>query len=226
MSFRCGLIHFTMWELAMVIKKVFMKIKTIIFSCFVSLTTFFSVEAADQIKTNSTADLLNEIQTNLLKSFALGQPTNDISLGIKSVNSSQSNIFVCLFYVGQTNSRQFWIAPPRFQRVEYYLYDSSGKVVPYQATYHPANKIYKTISDVPKNVHGVREGLMAPPFSMPYEQSTLTDIFQIEHGGDYRLVAKGRAMKINDDGSLSIIEFPPVSLPIHLRDEDMPTKSN
>ena len=65
---------------------------------------------------------------------------------------------------------------------------------------------------------------MWPPFSMPYEQNTLTDIFQIEHGGDYRLVAKGRIMKIKDDGSLSVMEFPPVSLPIHLRDEDVETR--
>ena len=67
--------------------------------------------------------------------------------------------------------------------------------------------------------------MWGPPFSMPYEQSTLTDIFQIEHGGDYRLVAKGRIMKINDDSSLSIVEFPPVSLMIHLRDEDVNPKA-
>ncbi len=99
--------------------------------------------------------------------------------------------------------------------MEYYLYDSSGKVIPYLETYHPANKIYKSISKVPKNVHNVHEGTMWPPFTMPYDQIALTNVFQIERGGDYKLVAKARIMKINGDGSLSVIEFPPVSLPIH-----------
>jgi hypothetical protein len=194
-----------------------MKIKTIILSCFVGFTAVFSVGAAAQIKTNSDTNLFS-VDTNLLNSFVLGQPTNDVSVGILK-NSSPSNTVVCLLYVGQTKSRQFWIAPPQFQRVEYYLYDSSGKVVPYLATYHPTNKKYKTIDEVPKNMHNVHEGIMWPPFSMPYEQSSLTDIFQIEHGGDYKLVVRGRIMKINDDSSLSIVEFPSVSLPIHLDNE-------
>ena len=61
---------------------------------------------------------------------------------------------------------------------------------------------------------------------MPYDEITLTNIFQVEHGGDYKLVAKGRIMKINGDSSLSVMEFPPVSLPIHIRDEDVPQKAN
>lgn len=202
-----------------------MKIKILILFCFASLS-LLTIEAADTTQTNSNATPLDANHTNFLNGYVCGQPTNDISVGIRFFNSSQSNIFVCLFPAGQTNRQQLWIAPPQFQRVEYYLYDSFHKAVPYLATYHPANKIYKTISDVPKNVHGVHEGTMwGPPFSMPYEQSTLTDIFQIEHGGDYRLVAKGRIMKINDDSSLSIVEFPPVSLMIHLRDEDVNPKA-
>ena len=104
------------------------------------------------------------------------------------------------------------MGPPQFQRVEYYLYDSSHKAVPYLAAYHPANTIYKTISKVPKNVHNVYVGLMGIDREVPtpYGQVALTNIFQIEHGGDYKLVAKGRIMKINDDSSLSIIDFPPV----------------
>jgi hypothetical protein len=99
-------------------------------------------------------------------------------------------------------------------------------VVPNLTTYHPDNKTYKSIYEVPKNVHNVYDGLMGPPFSMPYEQIALTNVFQVEHGGDYTLVAKARIMKINDDKSLSTVEFPPVSLPIHIRDEDVPKKNN
>jgi hypothetical protein len=193
-----------------------MKETILIFICFVSFANSLMVMAADTAPINSNTTALEANSTNFLNGYVCGQPTNDISVGIRFFNSSQSNIMVCLLSTNEANSHQLWIAPPKFQRVEYYLYDSSRKAVPYLAAYHPANKIYKTISQVPKNVHGVHKGTMWPPFSMPYEQNTLKDIFQIEHGGDYKLVAKGRLMKINDDGSLSVIEFPLVSIPVHL----------
>jgi hypothetical protein len=197
-----------------------LKIKIAILSCLVGFANFLAIEAADTTQTNSNATTLDANPGNFLNGYVCGKPTNGISAGIRFFNSSQSNIMVCLFSTSQANRNQFWIAPPQFQRVEYYLYDSSHKAVPYLATYHPANKIYKASHEVPKNVYNVYEGLMASPFTMPYEENTLTDIFQIKHGGDYRLVAKGRIMKINDDGSLSLMEFPQVSILIHLRNED------
>ena len=193
------------WTLITIGHKTPMRIKLFILSIILGFANCFAGETAT---------------TNLAKYFALGQSTNDISLGILT-NSSESNIFVCLLYVGQTNSRQFWVAPPQFQRVEYYLYDSSAKVVPYLATYHPINKNYETISEVPKNVNNVHEGIMWSPFPMPYDQAILTNIFQIEHSGNYKLIVKGRIMKINADSSLSMVKFPPVSLAIHLGDEDV-----
>lgn len=201
-----------------------MKNKILIFSCLVGLISFSRAEADETTQANSNKIVLNANYTNLLKDFALGEPTNDICVGI--LKKPQPNLFVCLLYVGQTNSNQLWIAPPKFQRGEYYLYDSSGKVIPYLVKYHPANKIYKSISKVPKNEHNVYEGLMGPPFTMPYDQIALTNVFQIEQGGDYKLVVKGRIMKINDDSSLSVVEFPPVLLPVHIRDEDVPHRAN
>jgi len=199
-----------------------MKTKTAVFSCFVSLTVFFSAEAAEIIQTNS-GSALDATCTEFVNSFVWGQPINNLSLGITYLNPSnrsgeKSDVLVCLLDVGPTNITWWrWMGPPQFQRVELYLYDSSGRVVPYLATYHPANKIYKILSEVPKNVHNVRIGHIIPSreFPVPYERIALTNIFQIEHGGDYKLVARGRIMKINDDSSLSIIEFPPISLPIH-----------
>jgi hypothetical protein len=196
-----------------------MKIKILIFSCLVSLVSLSRVKASETTQDISNKIVLNANYTNLLKEFALGEMTNGICVGI--LKKPQPNFYVCLLYVGQTNSSQLWIAPPKFQRGEYYLYDSSGKVIPYLEKYHPANTIYNFISKVPKNVHNVYEGLMGPPFAMPYDQIALTNVFQIEQGGDYKLVVKCRIMKIQDDGSLSVMEFPPVSLPIHLRDEDV-----
>lgn len=162
---------------------------------------------------------------NLLDDFALGQPANDIVVGI-SKRALPSDIFVCLFYIGQTNSNQLWIAPPQFQRVDYFLYDSSNQAVSYSRTYNPANKTYKLISEVPKNVFNVYEGLMGAPFTMPYDQVVLTNVFQIVRAGDYKLVARGRIMKINNDGTLRLVEFPPASLTIHIDDEDETNKAN
>ncbi len=196
-----------------------MKINSLILCCFLSFTKLFAIQAADQSQTHANVTALQSYHTNLLNGYVCGQPTNDICLGIKCLNSTRSNIIVCLLCVGQTNSNELWIAPPKFQRVQYHLYDSTLKAVPYLRTYHPADKTYKTSREVPKNPHNVYEGLMWPPFSLPYEHSTLTGMFRIEHGGDYTLVAKGRIMKINDDSCLSTIELPPVSLPIHLNDE-------
>jgi hypothetical protein len=201
-----------------------MKINVFILSFLVSFVSLLALDAAETTQTDFTITASTANDTNSLNGYVCGQATNGIAVAIKFFNSSHSNIMACLLSTSQVDRNQLWIAPPQFQRIEYYLYDSSQKVVPYLAAYHPANRSFKTISDAPKNVHNVHEGTMWPPFSMPYEQNTLTDIFQIEHGGDYRLVAKGRIMKIKDDGSLSVMEFPPVSLPIHLRDEDVETR--
>jgi hypothetical protein len=198
-----------------------MKIGSLTLSfCLIGFVNIFIVWVTEANQTNSNITAFSANHINIPSDFVLGQSTNDISIGISSL--SCSNIFVCLFYVGQTNSSQLWVAPPQFKRVEYYLYDSSGKAIPYLATYHPASKIYKTILEVPKNVHGVHKGTMWPPFTMPYDQVTLTNVFQVGHAGDYKLVVKGRIMKINDDSSLSILEFPLVSMPVHLREQDLP----
>jgi hypothetical protein len=182
------------------------------------------IPAAETKQTHSNGAVLDTNYASLLRQFALGQPNGNISVGI-SKSSNPTNIFVCLLYAGQTNSSQLWIAPPQFQRDEYYLYDASGNAIPYLASYHPVNKIYKTISEVPRDVHNVSKGLMGPPFTMPYEQISLTKVFQIEHGGDYKLVVKGRIMKINDDSTLSVMVFPPVSLLIYLKSEEVSVPS-
>ena len=44
----------------------------------------------------------------------------------------------------------------------------------------------------------------------------LTNVFDLREAGDYKLVAKARIMKINGDGSLSLVIFPPASLMIHV----------
>lgn len=190
----------------------------------ISVLFFFAAQAhfcfdatAQTVQTNSDAVLAKDCVWSV--------PTNNISVGVRYF-TNQTDVLVYLTDVGPTNDHQLWIAPPEFQRVELSLYDSSRKVVPHLVSYRPNNKIYKNVSDVPKNIHNVYIGLMGPPFSLPYEQLTLGNVFQIEHSGDYKLVAKGRILKINDDSSLSVIEFPPVILPIHLRDEDVPSRSN
>ncbi len=227
MNFQFGPILFTTLELTLAINQNdFMKIKLLVLLCLVSLANCLVAEAVETPQTKSHAPERDATGTNSLNGYVCGKPTNDILAAIRFFELPQPNVMVCLLNVGQTNSRQLWIAPPQFQRVEYYLYDSSGKVVPYLATYHPANKIYKTISEVPKNVHNVYKGLMGSPFPMPYDQAILTNIFQIEHGGNYKLTAKGRIMKINADSSLSVVMFPPVSLTIHLADKDVPEKLN
>jgi hypothetical protein len=197
-----------------------MKIQTLILFCLTNLINLPGIRAADTNQPHFNGVVLNTNYASLLKQFVLGQPQSNISVGI-SKSSNPTNIFVCLVYVGQTNSSQSWIAPPQFQRAEYYLYDASGNVIPYLAYYRPANKIYKTISEVPKDVHNVSKGLMWPPFTMPYEQISLNKVFQIEHGGDYKLVVKGRIMKINDDSTLSVVVFPAVSLLIYLKSEEV-----
>jgi len=185
---------------------------------------FLVIKASENNQSNVDIAVHGENYTNFVSNFVLGQPTNDICLAI--LKSTKPSAFICLYYVGRTNSNRFWMAPPRFQRAEYYLYDSSGKVMPYLAAYHPDNKAYKSISDAAKNAHSVYEGLMAPPFTMPYDQIALTNVFQVQHSGDYKLIVKGRIMKINDDSSLSILEIPPVSLLIHFREEDVPHGPN
>jgi hypothetical protein len=153
--------------------------------------------------------------TNVLDKFTLGQPRDNIRVGI-SKEPMEGQTFVCLFYVGRTNSNQLWIAPPKFQRAEYFLYDSSHKPVPYAPTYHPPGKTYKNISEVPKNVFNVHEGTMSSPFRMPYDVITLTNVFELADDGNYTLVAKARIMKINSDGSLSLVSFPQASLTVHV----------
>jgi hypothetical protein len=196
-----------------------MKMKVLMLFYLVSVACFVGIRAAGQLKTNDNEHLLEEDAT-FVNGYDLGLPTNGICVGVKSLDSSQSTVIVCLLTLGQTNSHQLWIAPPQFQRVQYSLFDSSHKEVPYRKSYHPANKIFKSISEIPKNVHNVHEGTMWPPFPMPYEETPLIDIFQIEHGGVYELVAKGRILKINDDSSLSLVEFPAVSIPIHVQKSD------
>lgn len=196
-------------------------IKCVFVSCCIVVAVLFSAIGADRAKTNTPTWLPGEWQTNRSNGFVVGQPTNNISIGIRFLNGSQSELFVCLLADPQANSQQFWVAPPDFQRVEYSLSDSAGKAISYLPTYRPPKRVYKTISEVPKNLHGAREGTMWPPFSMPYMESRLTDIFQIDHAGDFNLVVKGRIMEINGDSSLSLIEFPPVSLTLHLRQQDI-----
>lgn len=201
-----------------------MKITALIFSCLIGLTGLFTSKAADAMNSNSNIIRSNTNYVKYTELYALGEPTNDICVGV--LKKPNPNFYVCLFYVGQTNSNQLWIAPPQFQRGEYYLYDSSGKAMPYLAKYHPANKIYKTSHEVPKNIHNLYEGLMGSPFTMPYDQIALTNVFQVEQGGDYKLVVKGRIMKINDDSSLSVVKFPPVSLTVHFQNEDVSHMAN
>ncbi len=204
----------------------FMKTKILIFLCLGNLAIYFTGKAEEITQTNSNAAFIKE--------FVWSAPTNNLSLGITYLNPTnhfgeKSGVLVYLLDVGPTNTTWWrWMGPPQFKRVEYYLYDSSQKVVPYSATYHTSNKFYKTVSEIPQNVHNVRVGhvILSREVPVPYDQITLTNIFQIEHGGDYKLVVKGRIMKINDDSSLSVVRFPPVSLTIHLGDEDVPKKPN
>lgn len=189
-------------------------------SFLIYLINIPAINAAKTIGNSYDTSQPNSQYTNLLTHFTLGQPTNGVCVGI--LNPAQPKLSVCLLCVGQTNRNQFWIAPPQFQRVEYYLYDSStSKLVPYQKTYHTYNKVYNRIYDVPKNSHNAYQGVMWPPFSMPYDQITLTNVFNIGHGGEYKLIARARIMKINRNSSLSVVEFPPVSLTIHVRDQDV-----
>ena len=70
---------------------------------------------------------------------------------------------------------------------------------------------------MPKNVFDVHEGTMFAPFlKTPYDAMVLTNVFDLREAGDYKLVAKARIMKINGDGSLSLVIFPPASLMIHV----------
>jgi hypothetical protein len=166
-----------------------MKKRIIVFALYLISPWLCVIKASETDCASLANSVYSANYTNLLNYFVLGQPTNDICVGISKL--SQATAIICLFYVGETNSNRLWIAPPRFQRAEYYLYDSFG------------------------NVH---EGLISPPFTMPYDEASLTNIFQIEHRGDYKLLVKGRIMKINDDSSLSIMEFPLVSLAVHIQE--------
>lgn len=206
-----------------------MQIRILIFLCIVSLANIFLVEAAEMktIKTNSDTTEIGVIYTNFLNSFVWGQPTNNLSLGIKFLNptvckAGQPDVLVYLLNVGPTNMGwNVWIGPPNFQRVEFQLFDSAKKDLPYSVVYHPVSKVYKTASEIPKNIHNVRIGQVAPrrDFPAPYDEIILTNVFRIGRGGDYVLVAKGRIMKINSDSSLRMVEFPPISLSIHLDDQ-------
>jgi hypothetical protein len=195
-----------------------MKIKLLFLLC---LTGFLNVLVVGSVRANQTN--VDATVSAFIGRFTWSKPIEDLSLGVSFIRPAdrfgdKSDVLIYLLDIGQTNKSKWWIGPPKFQRCEYYLYDSLGKVTPYLTTYHPANKVYKTISEVPKNIHNVYIGLTGPykETPVPYDRITLTNIFQIEHGGDYKLVAKGRLMKINDDGSLSVIEFPLVSIPVHL----------
>ncbi len=203
-----------------------MKTKILIFLCLGGLANFFTVNAAETTQTNSDAAFIKEL--------VWSAPTNNLSLGITYLSPTnrfgeKSDVLVYLLDVGPTNTTWWrWMGPPQFQRVKYHLYDSSQRAVPYSAKYRPTNKVYNTISEIPQNVHNVRVGhvILSREVPVPYDRITLTNIFQIEQGGDYTLVVKGRIIKINGDSSLSVVEFSPVSLAIHLRDEDVPKKSN
>ena len=203
-----------------------MKTKIFLFLFLGGLANIFTVKAAETAQTDSNAAFI--------KRFVWSTPTNNLSLGITYLSPTnrsgqKADVLVYLLDVGTTNTTWWrWMGPPQFQRVEFNLYDSSQKIVPYLVSYHPANKAYKTISELPQNVHNVRVGHVIPSREVPspYDQITLTNVFQIDHRGDYKLIAKGRIMKINADSSLSVVRFPPVSLQIHIRDEDVPKKLN
>ena len=184
--------------------------KAVVFFLLASI----GIASAQEFSKTGEANI-DDPYTNVVNMFSLGQPTDNIRIGV-SKKPLEGQTFVCLFYIARTNSNQLWIAPPKFQRAEYFLYDSSHKPVPYSPTYHPPGKTYKNISEVPKNIFNVHEGTMLAPFTMPYDTMVLTNVFRLREPGDYKLVAKARIMKINGDGSLSLVSFPPASLMIHM----------
>jgi hypothetical protein len=172
--------------------------------------------AADATESRSNLEPYNTTITNgFLYTEATG--TNGASVGIRLHNEEPINIYVDIFFDTKVAERSFWIAPPQFQRVEYFLYDSGGKPVLFSTEYSPPNREYKTLTEVPKGTHNEPKGIMMESqFPMFYDQAALTNIFQITNNGDYKLVVKVRIMKVNNDSTLSLMEFPSVSLPIHI----------
>lgn len=205
--------------------------------CFVSITVF---QAVGEETTNQTAFNLTKnisIDTNIWLSVVWGKPTNNLCLIAKFLNPAKRttekyDVYFDLLEVGSTNTYWNLRAPPKFQRVNLELYDESGKRVAYQSAHVDfTNEDYEYFSDIPKNGRGIRVGRIMPnrESPIPYDGINLTNIFQVEHDGNYKLVVKGRIIKVNlDDGrnsgdhSLSIIEFPSISLPVQLNSTRQP----
>ena len=187
-------------------------------------------------ETNSTITqfTIETNQNDLIRSFAWGDPKDNVSAGVKTLNRSDresmhADVLVCLLNIGKIDASQYaWIAPPDFQRVEWFMYDLSGKPIPYSPKYHPVDKKYQFISEVPRDAHHVHMGLLLLRNDFPrlYEQAMLTNVFQIENDGDYKLVVKARLMEIHDDLPLSTVILPPVSLTVHFQNGEIANKTN
>jgi hypothetical protein len=160
--------------------------------------------------------------TNLWAQIVWAPSTNGLQLGVLLAGTTAN---LLLRTDDRTNAQRCY-APPGLQRFQAELCNSSGAVVARRAP-NPVSQgaVYTNLWQIPKTRHGAPTGFLSVPSrgAVCYANLDLLEMFPHQAPGAYNLRIRGRVMTSipKSPGDLATVEFPWISLPVHLGKQEV-----